>query len=64
MISKPVFLHGALQARISSALYHLGKFDPRDTNRRQLHGDLVGSIVQGPLIDKRETFDGDQHPAE
>ncbi len=47
MNSKPVFPYGALRARISSALYHLGKFDPRDTNRWRLHGDLVGSVVQG-----------------
>ena len=50
MKSKPVFPYKDLQSRVSSTLYQLGKFDPRDTNRRRLHGDLVGSIVQGTLI--------------
>ena len=49
MSSKKTIPYEALQNEISSALYRLGKFDPRDTNLRRLHVDLVGNFVHGLL---------------
>lgn len=43
---KPVFPSVDWQIKASSALYNLGKFDPRDMDRWQRHGDLVGRFVR------------------